>query len=259
LRPTPYPDYQNTLFSQPNLEWDPVELVNIGVDNTVAGCPYEREEGFEACFEPGTNWFYSNTNTVMLELIVEHVTGRPYGELLQEKILEPLGLEGTSHPTTGDLPTPYARGYSSQGLESGRQDTTHWNPSSFFAVGDLVSTFDDMRTWGCALATGQLLSDEMQAERLTEATVGPNAPGLTAYALAIANTSGWWGHEGILPGYNSVTYYRPDIGAGLVVIANTDEGAPARKIASAIIDIAARESPMLGDFEEEVPYRSIFP
>ncbi len=252
------PDFQDTLFSNPQRAWEPEELVEIGLRNTAAGCPYAPT----ACFPAGTDWFYSNTNTVMLGLIVEQVTGRSYAEVLEELILVPLGLENTWHPSSSDLPEPFAHGYTTQGLPDdavGVQDATFWNPSWGWGVGDIVSTFDDLYVWGRALGSGELLSAEMQAERLTKLTVGPNTPE-RSYALGIGFKNGWWGHGGELPGYNATTYYRPDLDAVIVVVVNSDqvpyEGGhvdPAYLMTDAISDVAGREAP-LGDFDGGVPW-----
>ena len=235
------PAFQERLFTDPTQDWDPVEIVEIGIENTHAGCPHTIEAGWAACYEPGTDWNYSNTNTVMLGLVVEHVTGRSYGEVLRERILEPLGMAHTSHPTDATLPEPYARGYTSQGVESGQQEATHWNPTWGFAVGDMISRFEDLRTWGRALGRGTLLSAETQADRMTEVTVGINQPGVRAYGLGIVNTRGWWGHTGELPGYNSLTYYHPDLDAVMVVIVNKDDEGPAPRIADAMIDLVSEQ------------------
>ena len=249
------PGFQDVLFTNPERQWQPLELVNIGINNTIAGCPYART----ACFEPGESWFYSNTNTVMLSLIVEHVTGKSYREVLHERILQPIGLHNTDQPTDNSLPEPFSQGYTLQGRDDGQlQNATHWNPSWGFGVGDLVSNFDDLHTWGQVLGRGDLLKPETQALRRQQVSVGPNRPGERAYALGMGYTRGWWGHGGELPGYNSMTYYRPDIDAVMVVIANSDElpdgSHPAYSVGDIIIDIAARESPQLEDFDPDVPF-----
>ena len=253
------PDFQNRLFSNPQQEWEPLELVNIGIVNSIAGCPHTPPQIAPACFEPGKNWFYSNTNTVMLGLVVEQVTGKSYDTVLRERILEPLALNNTVKPSDNTLPEPFAQGYSFQGRDDGRlQNTTHWNPSWGWGVGDLISDFDDLRIWGRALGRGGLLQPATQALRMEQVAVGPNQPGKRAYAVGMGYTRGWWGHGGELPGYNSMTYYRPDADAVLVVIANSDElenGAhPSYLVGDAIIDIAARESPILEDFDDDVPF-----
>ena len=249
------PDFQNELFNNTQRQWQPLELVNIGIANTITGCPYAPT----ACFEPGESWFYSNTNTVMLSQIVEHVTGKSYREVLHERILQPIDLQNTDQPTDNTLPEPFSQGYTLQGRDDGQlQNATHWNPSWGFGVGDLISDFEDLRVWGRVLGRGDLLKPETQALRREQVSVGPNRPGERAYALGMGYTRGWWGHGGELPGYNSMTYYQPDIDAVMVVIANSDEledgSHPAYFVGDVIIDIAAREAPLLEDFDPDVPF-----
>ena len=66
-------------------------------------------------FDPGTEWHYSNTNTVLLGLVLQQVTGEFIGELYRKRIMKPLGLRQTSFPNAADpsLPEPHAQGYSS--------------------------------------------------------------------------------------------------------------------------------------------------
>ena len=108
------------------------------------------------------------------------------------------------------------------------------------------------------MGRGDLLKPETQALRQEQVSVGGHQPGVRAYAVGIGYNQGWWGHGGELPGYNSMTFYRPDIDAVMVVIANSDEledGAhPAYFVGDVIIDIAARESPLLEDFDPDVPF-----
>jgi D-alanyl-D-alanine carboxypeptidase len=250
--------FQDDLFADPQAPWIPEQLIEIGRVNTLAGCPFAPQY----CFEPGQGWAYCNTNTVLLGMIAEQVTGLPYGELVRRRITEPLGLENTFQSTLTTLPEPFAHGYTTQGLENGEQDATFWTPTWGFAVGDIVSTFDDLRVYGRALGRGTLLSPETQAQRLTKVTLPPNTPE-RAYMLGIGFNNGWVGHGGELPGYNVCTYYRPDLDAVLVVIVNSDfvevDGKaihPAYVVADRIIEVAAQESP-LGEFDPEVPFIDI--
>jgi D-alanyl-D-alanine carboxypeptidase len=80
-------------LSDPHRVWKPEELARIGIKES-------------PLFEPGTEWFYSNTNYVLLGLVLEKVTGKPIGDLYREQIIEPLGLENTSFPEPQTLPSP---------------------------------------------------------------------------------------------------------------------------------------------------------
>lgn len=255
------PTFQDELFSDPEEAWVPEELIDIGIINTNSGCPFSPPNFPPACFEAGSSWFYSNTNLVMLGLVIEKVTNQSYQEVLKELVLKPLGLNDTSHPTDRLLPFPFTHGYTKQGSpDDSIQDSTFWSPTEAFAVGDIISTFGDLRRWAKALGTGELLSEEAKAERFSTVNLPPLTPDKN-YAFGVAITNGWWGHSGEIPGFNSLILYRADIGATIVVIVNNDDDiiidgkrtGPVFVIANRIVDIAAREAP-LGEVPDEVPW-----
>jgi D-alanyl-D-alanine carboxypeptidase len=225
-------------FADPTRIWQPQELVDAAIS-------------LPPSFEPGTGWEYSNSNYVMLGLIVEAVTGADIRVALHELILDPLGLAQTSFPAQDDatIPAPYARGDTQQGQPAGvTADATHWSPTFAWTAGQLISTIDDMRIWARALAGGELLTPETQAERLTWVTLPPNSAE-KAYGLGIVYEQGWLGHEGELPGYNTGVYHRPDLDASLIIFTNSDipnaDGvSPAAAVYLPIIEILNREYPL---------------
>ncbi len=186
-------------------------------------------------FPPGTQWKYTNTNTVLLGLVIEKVTGVPVDRYLQDRYFGPLGLAQTSWPTNGAMPEPFAHGYNK--LPSGQVvDATFWNPSWANTAGQIVSDAADMSAWAAVLGRGTLLKPDTQQQRIqgTEA-----APGV-AYGFAIFNTHGWLGHNGDIPGYATVVVYLPERDATLVVFTNSDvtEEHSAGQIATAVTSIA---------------------
>ena len=101
----------------------------------------------------------------------------------------------------------------------------------------MISTLEDMHIWAPALATGKLLTPAMQQQRLQ--TV--NAPGLPpqdGYGVGIFDLAGWTGHNGSLPGYQTVAVYLPEKQTTMVIFINTDieqQGSePATALATAI-------------------------
>ena len=68
----------------------------------------------EPDFAPGTSAHYSDSNYVLLELIAEKVTGEPLGDTIQSEILDKVGLDATSYPTTAAMPDPFSHGYLAQ-------------------------------------------------------------------------------------------------------------------------------------------------
>lgn len=184
--------------------------------------------GTPALFPPGTRFDYSNSNTVALGLAIERATGRPFGDLLTEGVLEPLGLDGTSWPgTSPELPTPFLSGQTEQGLpENAVKDATRWNPSWADAAGKMVSTFDDLLVWARALGTGEgILSKQTQALRMNSfddnlAIEGNDPTGI--YGIGVGLIDGWVGHTGELPGYNTSVLYRRETDTVVVVMVNSD-------------------------------------
>jgi D-alanyl-D-alanine carboxypeptidase len=172
-------------------------------------------------FSPGTSWQYSNTNTVLLGLVVERVTGQPLHDYLQQKVFSPLGLGHTSFPTTNVFPGPHPQGYTDQTADDREAIATDWNPSWAWAAGAMISDLDDLHVWVPALATGRLLTPQTQAQRLqtvTPAGVRPN----DGYGLGLFNIAGWIGHNGSLPGYQTLAFYLPVEQITMVVLLNSD-------------------------------------
>ncbi|MCF3181980.1 beta-lactamase family protein [Streptomyces polychromogenes] len=170
-------------------------------------------------FPPGARFDYSNTNLVLLGLVVEKVTGRPLHEVITRDVLRPAGLQGTVFPTTAGLPAPYAQGYTDQTASGRTEDATAWNPSWAWAAGAMASDLDDLRSWARTLATGTLLKPATQGERLK--TTPMDVPG-AGYGLGIFNVQGWIGHNGSIPGYEVLPVYLPQAGATMVIVLNTD-------------------------------------
>ena len=205
--------WQDALFSDPQRIWRPEELVRFGIEDSPA-------------FDPGTEFQYSNTNTVLLGLVLEQVSGKTIGDLYREGIIEPLGLQQTSFPNADPaFPDPHPQGYTLQGQDDGESlDATDWNPSWGWTAGAMISTVDDLLVYGRALGTGEgLLPPELQAERLNSFMGGP--PPLSAdkdYGIGLVNDHGWLGHTGELPGFNTAVYYHPELDATVVVEVNSD-------------------------------------
>jgi D-alanyl-D-alanine carboxypeptidase len=205
--------------SDPTKVWKPEDLARFGIKES-------------PLFKPGTEWFYSNTNYVLLGLVLQQVTGKPIEQLYEEEIIRPLHLTETSFPgTSSAIPEPYDHGYTLQGKSSGSKptDSTHWSPSEAWTAGEMISTVNDLLVYGRALGTGKgLLSPQMQKERLDSFVddVPPlNQPPLKgdlAYGIGLGKDHGWVGHNGEIPGYNTYLFYHPDLDAVVVVLVNSD-------------------------------------
>ncbi|MFC4070379.1 serine hydrolase domain-containing protein [Actinoplanes subglobosus] len=172
-------------------------------------------------FEPGTAWSYSNTNYVLLGLIIRKVTGRAYGKEVDRRILRPLGLRGTEVPGTDvTIDGPHAHGYEpiEQDGEIVPLDFTDLNPSMAWSAGEIVSTTADLNRFYRALLSGRLLRRAQLAEMLTP--FGDSGYGLGIFQEQLPGGLTLWGHTGGIFGYLSYSFSTPDARTQLSVSIN---------------------------------------
>ncbi|MGY5056944.1 serine hydrolase domain-containing protein [Streptomyces sp. 900105755] len=180
-----------------------------------------------AMFRPGEKFDYSNTNLILLGLLVEKVSGQRLGDYLQQHVLKPAGMRHTLFPTGNEFPTPHAQGYTDQSATGKVTETAGWNPSWGWAAGAMISNLDDLHTWAGTVATGvfpdgtAMVGPAVQKQRLTTPSTGIRGAG---YGLGIFDVQGWIGHNGSLPGYESLTVHLPSTHTTVVVLLNTDIG-----------------------------------
>ena len=170
-------------------------------------------------FDPGTRYHYSNTNTILLGMIVEATTGKTIAQSLQERIYDRMGFTGTSWGQS-QMPTPFAHGYA-QITSGALTDISDWAPGWADAAGQIVSTMKDLKPWAKTLANPTLISPAMHAQRTTWVTLPGTFPE-GRYGLALGTAGGWYHHQGTMPGYNSIAAYLPEMDATIVVLANTE-------------------------------------
>lgn len=199
--------YQELIDADPLRKWTRQELVEFAVSND----PY---------FPPGEGFEYSNTNTILIGMIIEQITGNDLIGEIQRRILEPLKLDNTIFPTTPEMTGEHSHGYMFIEEEGKLLDVTDLiDPSATWAAGAMISNLYDLKTWAKALATGELISESTQKERLT--WVDGTIEDLDVkYGLGIFSIDGFIDHAGELPGYSTAPFYNPDKDATIVVLLN---------------------------------------
>ncbi|KKD06412.1 serine hydrolase domain-containing protein [Streptomyces sp. WM6386] len=222
--------FQHDLLSNPKRSFTPRELLAYGFKH-------------KNTFAPGKQFEYSNTNLILLGLVVEKVSGHRLADFIEKRVLGPARLSHTLFPRDFEFPRPHPRGYTNQTLTGEVTDSTDWNPSWAWAAGAMISDLHDLRRWAKIVATGTLLRPQTQEQRLKMLPTGH--PG-TSYGLGIFNSDGWIGHNGSIPGYQTVTVYLPSKKATLVLMLNTDisyEGQePSSLFARAITEIVTPDN-----------------
>jgi D-alanyl-D-alanine carboxypeptidase len=157
-----------------------------------------------AGFPPGSDWSYSNTNYIVLGLLLEKVTGRPARTVLDRQIIRPLKLRHTYLATDGSWRGPHLHGYATPGAFGNDDylDLSSWDPSWGWTAGALVSDPADLATFYRALMSGRLLpAAQLRAMTTTVRTPAPELRyGLGLYRLQTV-CGPVWGHDGGIPGY----------------------------------------------------------
>ncbi|GHG93316.1 serine hydrolase domain-containing protein [Streptomyces lanatus] len=155
-------------------------------------------------FEPGASWSYSNTNYVAAGMVIEKVTGRPYGDEVRDRVIKPLHLTGTSVPGTRvTVPGPSSRFYSklAETTTGPTYDVTEINPSIAYSAGEMISNSRDLGRFYTALLRGRLLPREQLAEMTETVPVdATNSYGLGLMKTRLSCGITLWGHGGGIPG-----------------------------------------------------------
>ncbi len=192
-------------------------------------------------FEPGTGFHYSNSNYILVGMIIEQVTGQPHHVLIRKRILEPLGLEQTfnGHETVDNN---RAHGYTQ---ERGRMiDTFPWYSHYGLADSGMHSTPGDMALFIRPLFGGEIISDAMRTQMLTVSGLGrpPSEYGMGIYVQhnPWGAAQRWYSHDGIDPGYQADMMHLPDHDMTVVLAANASMGRANivyEKLIKAVVDV----------------------
>jgi CubicO group peptidase (beta-lactamase class C family) len=122
-------------------------------------------------FEPGSKYSYNNSGYFLLGAIIEKVTGKPYAEVLKERILDPVGMKNTGYDDHAAIIEKRARGY--QKTPEGYENAPYLDMSLPYAAGSMYSTVEDLYKWDQALYENKILSAESKSKMFT--------PGLSNY------------------------------------------------------------------------------
>jgi len=190
--------------------------------------------GEEPLFEADAAWAYSDTGYILLGLVIEEVTRRPWQDAVVTRFLGPLGLTGTMPSSLRDLPG-LAVGYVASENPFGMPERTAdaagvllWNPIVEAAGGGFASTSADLVRWGHLLFGGVAMTQPYLDRLLDSVPVDPDTPGIL-YGAGVAiheSTShgSVWGHGGWIPGYVSSLRHYPDHGVTVAFQINSDVG-----------------------------------
>ena len=211
--------FTKDLTANPDKVWKPAELIAYLLDE-------------KPPFEAGKGWDYSDTNYIVLGMIIEKVTGRKFYDEANRRLITPLKLTDTIAQDGPRLPG-LIQGYAGPNNPFGGTDEMivngkfAINPQFEWTGGGYVSTAQDLARWAKMIYEGKAFSPDL----LPQVLDGVSAPMLgreTKYGLGViirktaAGTS--YGHSGFFPGYLTDMMYFPEHKVAIAVQVNTSVG-----------------------------------
>ena len=179
-------------------------------------------------FEPGERFKYSNTNYVLLGMVIEKASGQSYAEYLQEHIARPLGLKDTRYGGSDSATDRHARGYNPSPAE-GWAPAQPLSMTQPYAAGAIESTVDDLARWTVALAEGKAV-DPALLERAWTPFNTTSQPSRYGFGWTIrvddANNERWIGHGGGINGFKTDAVWIPEKTVYVAVLRNTPGDPP---------------------------------
>lgn len=211
------PKFLAELRANPDKVWKPEEEVAFQFDATPP-------------FAAGQGWEYSDTNYIVLGMVVERVTGKPMYEEIRRRFLLPLKLTRVVPSTSRRIPglvTGYAGPNDSLGFpdEMVVNGALAVNPQFEWAGGGFATSALDLARWGRELYAGKALTPaarKLMIEAAVPARLGPESKyGLGVMVRGKTPVGPTWGHGGFFPGYQTELLHIPDQNLTLAIQINT--------------------------------------
>ena len=234
------PGMSDDILANPSRIWTPQEVL------ARIGKPY---------FAPGKGYYYSNTNYVLLGLVVEKATHKNLAALVREEFLAPLGLSHTFVQTEERTLGVVAHGYNGSAakpvdLSIGQTMVPFTSEvTACSSACAIVSSAQDLARWASALYGGGVLDGAEMASMLDTTAALPYPSfiprGLGAEVINLGGRIAW-GHRGHLDGFDGSMMYMPESGLTIVVQANAEWAnalAASATLANVVLGVAPSPSP----------------
>jgi D-alanyl-D-alanine carboxypeptidase len=223
------PVVEKQLRDAPMKAWTPAERLAVLLDQP-------------APFAAGQGWEYSDTNYILLGMIIERLTGVAYYDALRARILEPLALRNTIPSDRPQLPG-VANGYAGPKNDLGGYDASvvsrsggsdglsnlAINPQFEWTGGGIASTSADLARWGKLLYEGRAI-DSALVRQMVAAAVPARLGRDVKYGLGVivrpTPLGEAWGHSGFFPGYATEMLYFPATRVAVAVQVNRTDPYP---------------------------------
>jgi D-alanyl-D-alanine carboxypeptidase len=227
------PTFLQAIQDEPMKVWKPAEMLQYVLD-------------LPPVHPAGDGWAYSDTNYIILGMLVEKWTGEDLYVLLRKRILKPLKLKNTLPSNTPSL-KGLVQGYIGEQnflnlppkvVKKGKYVI---NPQWEWTGGGLLSNVEDLARWLKAIHEADVIPEPMYQEMIQPVGLRTGQPGETGYGLTTfvwkAPAGTHYGHSGFFPGYLTNVEYVKELKAGIAVQLNSDQG-PGRSLHGLVIEIA---------------------
>ena len=234
--------FTKDLTANPDKVWQPAELVAYLLDE-------------KPPFEAGKGWDYSDTNYIVLGMIIEKVTGKKFYDEANRRLLKPLKLTDTI-PQDGPRLKGLVQGYAGPNNPFGGTDAMivngkfAINPQFEWTGGGYVSTAHDLARWAKMFYEGKAFSPDLLPQ-VVEGVAAPMLGRESKYGLGAiirktqAGTS--YGHSGFFPGYMTDMMYFPEHKIAVAVQVNTSVGRslgkPLGRVLVEMVEVIAAKKP----------------
>lgn len=213
------PNVWKTLLENPDKVWTYEERFSYAYN-------------MEPAHDPGKGWSYSDTNYLLLGMLIEKMSGKEFYELVNEKILIPGKLVNTHPSLTRDIPNlPVAYSHLTDDLFNMPEVVVNdgryiFNPQFEWTGGGFASTTSDLAKWAKYYFEGKFFSNDMLTKIVTPTKYGSEIGGEdkcgagsfifeTKYGKA-------YGHTGFVPGFNTIFAYFPEHKLAMALQSNCD-------------------------------------
>jgi D-alanyl-D-alanine carboxypeptidase len=208
-------DFYLAVLNDPPHNWEPEDLLKFAYNKD----PY---------FAPGEDCYYSNTNFLLLSMILDKVTGRPHCEMMLSNIIQPLGLNNTYYYWHDPIPVYTAQGYFDLYNNGTICNVTNYNTGSGNGYGGMYANVYDMMTFIEALLVKKtLVTQESLDQMLTfDQPLEPDTyryTGLAIYKDFIDrpdSTEFSYGHRGRDLAYSADLNWFPKNGTTMALLVN---------------------------------------
>lgn len=207
-----YSAIRDTLYSG-GVELSPTQLI-------------DRFEDQPMRFVPGTKWEYSNSGYALLGYIIERVTGKSYGEFVEENLLRPAQMSRSLYGNDRRIVKNRADAYAA---EDGKfSNVPYLSVTHPYAAGSILSTVEDLYAWNQALREGKLVSKDLLQKAWSRYRLADGKETSYGYGWRmgyIHDRPSLW-HGGLVNGFIAMSMYLPEDDVFVTVMSNCADNSP---------------------------------